>query len=184
MEQPLPVTKTTEEALLFPRSKPESRVSQTVFPKANITNICTFSILQSLHQFITQLEKRPLTVLKSEIDSLRLVIVNFKLNQPVTHQCLDDCFLWWHTGFPSVWSNHDPSATLVLTVEQYHHMYVPLMLFTIDSLLLDTHTHTLTYLPVRVDSYVSLSEFVLIVKRKIDGNQQSSQVVMMLMFLP
>lgn len=123
-------------------------------------------------------------MLKSEIDSLRLVIVNFELNQPVTHQCLDNCFLWWYTGFPSVWSNHDLSATLVLTVEQYHHMYVPLMLFTIDSLLLDTNTHTLTYLPVCVDSYVSLSEFVLIVKRKTDGNQQSSQVVMMLMFLP
>lgn len=38
-------------------SNPESRVSYTDVPTANITNICTFCILKSLHQLTTQLKK-------------------------------------------------------------------------------------------------------------------------------
>lgn len=114
---------------------------------------------------------------------------NVKNNQPVTHQCLDldERFLWWHTGFPSTWSSPDLSATLVLTVEQSHHTYVPVMHWFTTQKHTHTHAHAHAHWLICLCVYRLLwvtYEFVLNVNRKTDGYQQSSQVVMMLMFLP
>lgn len=134
-------------------------------PKQGSPKMCTF---RSLSPNLSHNYKNKM-VLKTEIDSLRLVIVKLQTNRPVTHQCLEDCSLWWHTGFPSAWSPRDLSATSVFRVEQQHHTYVPLMPFTDP--LLSVDTHSVTYLPVCTEHYAPLSEFLLILKSKTDGNQ-------------
>lgn len=75
-----------------PAIHPESFVSHILFPRAN-HKICKFAWCTPSPNISRNQKKKPLTVLKSEINSLRLVIVNLQINHPVTHHCLEDCLL-------------------------------------------------------------------------------------------